>query len=179
MGMQQKPIAGESSLLVVGKSIILQVVPKKSSRTRPRPINHQACRALSCLGWNPLTQTARELDAVGVTPDSDPILVHASLPCSLAKHLAWSVYLLLLLQTLSRPPHPAPPPLCLVCYTIDLLQPFGSRPFLYHSNTHDCVTKEPLQAAYRIIHNIIHQGQSILQSSTLAYWILSGIDPGT
>ena len=35
------------------------------------------------------------------------------------------------------------------------------------------------QAAYRIIHKTIHQGQSILASSTLAYWILSGIDPGT
>ena len=52
-------------------------------------------------------------------------------------------------------------------------------PFVYHGNTHDCVTKEPLQAAYRIIHKAIHQGQSILQSSMVAYWILSGIDPGT
>ena len=41
------------------------------------------------------------------------------------------------------------------------------------------MTKEPQQAAYRIIHKTIHQGQSILQSSTLAHWILSGIDPGT
>ena len=36
-----------------------------------------------------------------------------------------------------------------------------------------------MQAAYRIIHKTIHQGQSILQSSIVAYWILSGITSTT
>ena len=47
------------------------------------------------------------------------------------------------------------------------------------SQSSERVTKEPQQAAYRIIHKTVHQGQSILQSSILAKWILSGIDPGT
>ena len=73
--------------------------------------------------------------------------------------------------------------LCLFCvwFVTQLISRnhLAQGPFVYHSNTHDCVTKEPLQAAYRIIHKTIHQGQSILQSSIVAYWILSGIDPGT
>ena len=39
---------------------------------------------------------------------------------------------------------------------------------LLHNHDHPSVrTKEPLQAAYRIIHKTIHQGQSILQSSII------------
>ena len=72
--------------------------------------------------------------------------------------------------------------ICLFC--VLFFRPLISRniwlkgPFC-RSQSSERVTKEPQQAAYRIIHKTIHQGQSILQSSTLAYWILSGIDPGT
>ena len=71
--------------------------------------------------------------------------------------------------------------LCLFC--VLFFRPLISRniwlkgPFC-RSQSSERVTKEPQQAAYRITHKTIHQGQSILQS-TLAYWILSGIDPGT
>ena len=53
-------------------------------------------------------------------------------------------------------------PLCSVFQTIDLPQHLAQGPLLHNPSVR---TKEPLQAACRIIHQTIHQGQSILQSS--------------
>ena len=49
--------------------------------------------------------------------------------------------------------------------TIDLPQHLAQGPLLQNHDHPSVKTKEPLQAAYRIIHKTIHQGQSILQSS--------------
>ena len=60
-----------------------------------------------------------------------------------------------------------------VSQTIDLPQHLAQGPLL-HNHDHPSVrTKEPLQAAYRIIHQTMHQGQSILQSSIIGILELS------
>ena len=55
--------------------------------------------------------------------------------------------------------------LCSVFQTIDLPQHLAQGPLLHNHDHASVKTKEPLQAAYRIIHKTIHQRQSILQSS--------------
>ena len=60
-----------------------------------------------------------------------------------------------------KPPHH----LCSVFQTIDLPQHLAQGPLLHNHDHPSVKTKAPLQAAYRIIHKTIHQGQSILQSS--------------
>ena len=61
-----------------------------------------------------------------------------------------------------------PPPSPVFCFqTIDLPQHLAQGPLLQNHDHPSVKTKEPLQAAYRIIHRTIHQGQSILQSSII------------
>ena len=48
-----------------------------------------------------------------------------------------------------------------------------------HHSTHGTLIKRLADRFTGITVNTSHQGQSILQSSILAYWTLSGIDPGT
>ena len=55
--------------------------------------------------------------------------------------------------------------LCSVFQTIDLPQHLAQGPLLHNHDHPSVKTTESLQAAYRIIHKTIHQGQSILQPS--------------
>ena len=54
----------------------------------------------------------------------------------------------------------------------------GPSSHLYNHSTHGTLIKRLADRFTGITVNTSHQGQSILQSSILAYWILSGIDPG-
>ena len=79
----------------------------------------------------------------------------------------------------------SPNPLCCFVLHIDLfthsadMLAQGPSSHLYSHSTHGTLMTRLADRFTGFTVNTSHQGQSILQSSILAYWTLSGIDPGT